>query len=217
MLVHLRKRGFRYLLIKAGSIFFQRVRARILSLTVACGKGLRVGRNLSYLKDRASSIILGDGVHIHHDVELWSVMDKINDKPSLLKIGDFSQIKCNVVIKVKSGVMKMGSYVAVGHNSEILCDHENIVIGNGVRIAAEAFISTGNHNFSRKDAAIHEQGFYYKSVTIENDVWIGRRVIVLPGVTIGAGSIIAAGAVVTKDIEPYSVYAGIPARKVRSR
>lgn len=54
-------------------------------------------------------------------------------------------------------------------------------------------------------------------MVIEDDVWMGARCMVMPGVTIGRGSIIAAGAVVTKDIPPYSVAAGVPAKVVRSR
>lgn len=56
-----------------------------------------------------------------------------------------------------------------------------------------------------------------RKVTIGNDVWIGQRVMIMPGVTIGDGCIIAAGAVVTKDIPPYSIAGGVPARVLKSR
>lgn len=138
---------------------------------------------------------MGAGVHLHDGIELWSVTDKITDEASVLHIGNSCQIKANAIIRVKSGEVQIGNNVAVGHRSEILCDHERITIGHGVRIAAEAFISTSNHNFADKQIPIHRQGFYYKPVTIEDDVWIGRRrVMILPGVKIGKGAIIAASA-----------------------
>jgi maltose O-acetyltransferase len=63
-----------------------------------------------------------------------------------------------------------------------------------------------------------DQGFKDKEpVIIEDDVWIGARVIILPGVKIGKGSIVGAGAVVTKDVEPYSIVAGVPAKLIRKR
>ncbi len=54
-------------------------------------------------------------------------------------------------------------------------------------------------------------------VVIEEDVWVGANVIILKGVTIGRGSVIAAGSIVTKNVEPYSIYAGVPARKIKER
>ena len=56
-----------------------------------------------------------------------------------------------------------------------------------------------------------------RKVTVSSDVWIGARVIILPGVTIGQGAIIAAGAVVTKDVPPFSVVGGVPARVIKFR
>ena len=79
-------------------------------------------------------------------------------------------------------------------------------------------IITRNHRFDRTDIPMMEQGFEEeRPVYIGNDVWIGDRVLILPGVHIGDGSIIAAGAVVTKDVPPYSIVAGVPARKIRDR
>ena len=63
-----------------------------------------------------------------------------------------------------------------------------------------------------------DQGYEdYRPVVIGDDVWIGRRVIILPGVTVGGGSIIAAGAVVSKDVKPYSIVGGVPAKQIGNR
>ena len=62
---------------------------------------------------------------------------------------------------------------------------------------------------------IKDQGNIYADVILENDVWIGTGVKILPGVTIGKGSVIAAGAVVTKDVPPYTLWGGVPAKKIK--
>jgi acetyltransferase-like isoleucine patch superfamily enzyme len=74
-----------------------------------------------------------------------------------------------------------------------------------------------NHVFSDPDRPIHSQGLDHAPITIEDDVWIGGRVNVVAGVTVGRGSVIGAGAVVTKDVPPYSVAVGVPARVIKSR
>ena len=111
--------------------------------------------------------------------------------------------------------------LSLGNNSGIgikCCINGPVTIGNNVMMGQEVIIYTTRHNDSRVDIPIMEQGMCKVSpVTICDDVWIGGRVIILPGVTIGQGSIIGAGAIVTKDIPPYSVAVGVPAKVVRNR
>lgn len=90
-------------------------------------------------------------------------------------------------------------------------------IGNGVRIATHVSIIPSNHNFSDLSLPIHRQGETAKGITIGDDVWIGTHVTILDGVTIGKGSVIAAGAVVNKDIPDYSIAGGVPARLIGNR
>jgi acetyltransferase-like isoleucine patch superfamily enzyme len=95
---------------------------------------------------------------------------------------------------------------------------EAAAIGNDVLIAPNVSIISRTHEFSRIDILIALQGYSEeKPVTIASNVWLGRNVVVLPGVTIGEGAIIGAGPVVTKDIEKYEIVAGVPARKIKIR
>ena len=91
-------------------------------------------------------------------------------------------------------------------------------IGDYVLMGPDVVIFTMNHKTERVDVRIGAQGMTdRKKVTIGNDVWIGQRVMIMPGVTIGDGSIIASNAVVTKSVPPYSVVGGVPARVIKSR
>ncbi len=92
-----------------------------------------------------------------------------------------------------------------------------IRIGNHVRIAPFVQMIAANHRFEDPDVPIGRQGMYQKPIVIEDDVWVAGRVIITAGVTIGRGSVLAAGAVVTRDVPPYSVVGGVPARVIKSR
>ena len=84
-------------------------------------------------------------------------------------------------------------------------------------IAAHTTVIPSNHIFASCDLPIREQGLTCKGIVIEDDVWIGTGVKILDGITIGKGSVIGAGTVLTKSIEPYSVVVGVPGRVIRMR
>lgn len=93
-----------------------------------------------------------------------------------------------------------------------------IRIGDGVMLAQRAMIIGGNHQYKDRETHIRLQGEGKQGpIVIEEDVWIGAGAIVLTGVTIGRGAIVSAGAVVTKSVEPFSIVAGTPARKIGER
>lgn len=111
--------------------------------------------------------------------------------------------------------VSLGDYSGIGVNAKI---YGRCTIGNYVMMGEDCTIITRNHNFSRTDIPMMGQGFAEeRPVYIGNDVWIGDRVIILPGVTIEDGCIIGAGSVVTHDIPAYSIAVGNPARVIRSR
>ena len=115
----------------------------------------------------------------------------------------------------------MGDNVFIGRNCSITTSASGrspLSIGNNVMLPERVQIIGGNHAFDRIDIPISQQGEGKQgAITIEDDVWIGASAIVLTGVTIGKGSVVAAGSVVTKDVEPYSIVAGNPARFIKSR
>lgn len=112
--------------------------------------------------------------------------------------------------------VKLGNYSSIGAYNVI---PNNTTIGNYVMLAPSIHIIANNHNFDRTDIPMCFQGSVEgKTPTIiQDDCWIGVRAILTPGHTIGKGSIIAAGSVVTKDVEPYSIMGGMPAKLIRKR
>lgn len=111
--------------------------------------------------------------------------------------------------------VSIGDYSGIGVRCEI---YGPVTIGKYVMMGPEVVVYTQNHATSRVDIPMQFQGYTeVKPVTIGDDVWIGRRVIILPGVKIGDGCVIGAGAVVSKDTPPYSVVVGNPARVVKFR
>lgn len=113
------------------------------------------------------------------------------------------------------GRLSVGDRSSLGVRSEAFGP---VSIGRDVMMGPECCILTRNHKHDRCDLPMIEQGYEeYKPVNIGDDIWIGRRVVILPGVTVGRGAIVAAGAVVTRDVEPYSIVGGVPAVIIKSR
>lgn len=110
----------------------------------------------------------------------------------------------------------LGDYVGIGPGCLFLCD---TIIGNKVAIAANvAFLNSDDHNYDIVGKAIWDSGRGDKfKITIGDDVWIGHGAIILSPVKIGRGAIIAAGSVITKDVKPYSIVGGVPAKLLKMR
>lgn len=130
-----------------------------------------------------------------------------------IKIDDNVFIHENVLIRSKKSI-------TVGANSTInrnCCILDNVVIGRDCSIAPNVVIVGSNHIFRDSSVSIKSQGSELKGVIIEDDVWIAANVTVLDGVKIGKGSVIAAGAVVNKDVPAFSIVGGVPAKIIGQR
>lgn len=92
-----------------------------------------------------------------------------------------------------------------------------VEIGNDVLLGPDVVIRASNHRFERRDIPIRRQGHSAGTIVLEEDVWLGAKVVVLPNVLIGKGAIVAAGSVVNKNVEPYTMVGGIPAKLIKER
>jgi len=107
--------------------------------------------------------------------------------------------------------ISIGKYTNIGHRCT-LDGRGGISIGENVNISSEVMIWTWQHDHRLEDFGIVE-----KTVVIEDYCWISARAIILPGVTIGKGSVVAAGSVVTKDVPPFSIVGGVPGKVIGQR
>ena len=116
---------------------------------------------------------------------------------------------------------RFDSIVELGNNSGIgeRCIITNkVIIGDNVMMAREVLINPGNHVTTDTEIPMCQQGFEPKKpVIIEDDVWLGSRCMIMPGITIHKGSVVAAEAVVTRDVPEYAIVGGVPARVIRYR
>lgn len=131
--------------------------------------------------------------------------------------------KCGSRVNVERGAsFGTGRGISIGSNSGIginarLNPSGGIVIGDDVMMGEDAVIWSENHAFEDTSKPMRLQGYKKAPIVIEDDVWIGLRVIVLAGVRIGRSSVIGAGSVVTSDIPAYSVAGGVPAKVIKRR
>ncbi len=131
-------------------------------------------------------------------------------------VGNNCELLHGVVIMTYGGKIEIGDRCSINPYT-ILYGHGGLKIGNDVLIAGHTMIIPANHNFEDRNSKINSQGLKCKGIIIEDNVWIGGGCQILDGVTIGTGSIIAAGSVVNKNVEPDSVIGGVPARLIKKR
>lgn len=146
---------------------------------------------------------------------LNSIKNKVNCKlcrNSKFTVGKFLMIDGPIYIKCEKGSkLSIGNNVFFNHNCSITA-HSSISIGDGCNIANNVVIVDHNHKISSNGV---ENTFSIKNVTIGKKVWIGANSTILPGVNIGDGAVIAAGAVVTRDVPSNEIWGGVPARFIK--
>lgn len=129
----------------------------------------------------------GTGVNVHRGASFGSGRN--------VRAGNHANLGLNVLINGRGGVF-LGEHVLMG---------------------PDIIIYTGTHTFADPNTPIQRQPMQYAPVKIGRDVWLGARVIVLPGVTVGDGCVVGANSVVTNDLPPYTIAAGSPARVIKQR
>lgn len=127
-------------------------------------------------------------------------------------LGRHSVIESFCCINNAVGDITIGDHTRIGLHNTIIGP---VRIGHHVNLAQGVVVTALNHTFEDGKKRIDEQGIATLPIVIEDDVWIGANATILPGVTIGTHSIVAAGAVVTKDVPPHVLVAGVPAKVIR--
>jgi len=137
----------------------------------------------------------------------------------LKKCGNNFNTSLRVKLQVPENII-VGNNVGFNYGVWIAANRHKdggINFGNNVLIGPYTIIHSGNHKYKDTTLPIYKQGYEFKTINIEDDVWIAAHCTILSGVTIKKGAVIAAGSVVTKDVSPYSIVAGVPARVISHR
>ena len=179
---------------KSGRVFAKKGAKIMHGKKVSCGTNLTLGRYALINGLSKRGVVIGKN----------------------FSIGDFSTIECTGVYRAVGDQLTIGdnvginSYCFIGVRGEVTIG-DNVIFGPRVTVLSE------QHNYSDPNKPIKTQGEKRYKTVIEDNVWVGAGVIIMPGVTIKSGTVVGSGAVVTKDTEENSVVIGVPAKKIKSR
>lgn len=165
---------------------------------------VRVGRGVSFASSDTVTILsnskLGDYVRVRGNV----------------CIGESSHIRAFTNLDARGGSISIGNFCSLNDYC-VIYGMGGVVVGNQVLIATHTIFVSSNHSYQNSKIPIRLQQIVLREIVVEDDVWIGANCTILAGVTIGSGSVIGAGSVVNKDIPPYSVAVGVPAKIIKKR
>jgi len=153
-----------------------------------CGKNLRIDSGVTILG--FENISLGDNV---------------------------SFMKNSYIYAHDGGGLIIGDNFTMNTNSQLGASFGKIIIGNYCAIGPNCVLRAANHKFDNPNIPFRRQGHKYGEIIIEDDVWIASNSVITANTKIGKGSVIAAGSVVTKNVKPYSVAGGVPAKLIKKR
>lgn len=193
----------------------QLLRGAVLRLRGAtAGERFGVGRHVQVWYPSCLSV--------GHDVTIFDGAYIRSARPGTVCIGSKTNIHMGFWLDC-GGEQDTAGFLRVGHHcllqpyATMNAAGAGITIGNHVLFGQMVSVHAGNHLFDDPERLIMEQGTVHQGVVIEDDCWIGAKATILDGVTIGRGSVVGAGAVVTTSLPPLSVAAGVPARILRTR
>ena len=131
-----------------------------------------------------------------------------------ISFGRGTVVKSFAIIQNTKGRIKIGKDCAIGSFNHISTIDADITIGDYVRMGPRVTIMAMTSNYRKKDRLVMNQGYIYKGIKIGNDVLIGANAVILDGCEIGDGAVIGVGSIVNKDVAPYSVVFGVPAKVI---
>lgn len=173
------------------------------------GRGVEVGRGVLFSGRRA--IELHDAVSIENYVVVYG-----GNAKRQIEIGTNSNIGSFVELRSHGGFIKIGKNCLI-NTGTVIMGAGGVEIGDDTMIASKCILVASNHIFADRATLIREQGNRHEGIIIGRDVWVAANCCITDGVTIGDGAVIGAGSVVTKDIPPYAIALGVPAKIVGQR
>lgn len=171
------------------------------------GQSITLGKHIE-LGSR-KSIYLADDVVIGNFCRILAGKGKI-------ELGSKCYIHPFSTLRAQNGFIRMGKECSINPYS-IIHGEGGVTFGDFVRVGSHVILVSATHVYDDVSVPIHFQGSKSKGIVVEDDVWIGGGSTILDGVRVGRGSIIGAGSVVNKDVPPFSIVGGVPAKVIRMR
>jgi acetyltransferase-like isoleucine patch superfamily enzyme len=173
------------------------------------GANLRLGKGAIFRLGHAAQLSIGRDFKMEYGSRMFVTTD--------WTIGDKVQIATHCAIFSReggvAGKVEIGDGTHIGDHSIIDCA-ANVTIGKEVAIGPNCVLYSHDHDYTSDSSAAWRGGLICKDITIEDGAWVGSGVTILPGTTIGKRAVIAAGAVVTKDVPAHTIWGGIPAKQI---
>ena len=192
------------------------VRGICMRVLMGAVKGkLLIGKNVTIRYPK--NLFVGTDTIVEDGVEINCLANEGIHFGDRVTVGKYAIIRpANIYGGPIGEGLVIGNHSNIGPYSYIGCSGK-ITIGNNVMMGPRVSIYAENHVFDNPALTIKEQGVQKLAVVIEDDCWIASNVVITAGVTIGKGSVVAAGAVVTESVAPYSIVGGVPAKLIKSR
>jgi acetyltransferase-like isoleucine patch superfamily enzyme len=191
---------------------------------------LRGFRTKCFLKNSRGLVFVGSRCIIRHKSKIragktLTIGDNVQINALSIEgitFGDNVSILSSTIIECTGVIRNLGIGLITGNNVGIAQNcfiqvRGKVVIGNNVIFGPGVSLFSENHNFENPALPVSVQGETRKGVVIDDGVWVGARAVILDGVHIGKHSIIAAGSIVNRDVPPFTIVAGVPARIIRKR
>lgn len=134
-----------------------------------------------------------------------------------ISFGRGTVVKSLAIIQTNRGRITIGENCAISSFNHISTDMADLKIGDNVRIGPGVIIVGSSRKFRKKDTLIVDQGYTHKGITIGDDVFVGANSVILDGCTIGDGAVIGVGSVIDRDVPPYAIVFGVPAKVIFHR
>lgn len=174
-----------------------------------------LGMELRYLFWKL--FLASSGGKIGKAAKIYEGVRIVCNYPGKIEIGNRVRVLRNAtIVTSSSGRLYIGNNVHIGEGTIIYSDKE-IRINDNVIIGPYNVIVDFDHVYSSAEIPIRKQGHKAQEITIEEDVWISSHCTVIKGVKLGRGSVVGAGSVVNKNVDPYAVVAGVPAKTIKKR